>query len=126
MKPIFFYGFLLQIPIVIYFSAILLEDQKFIQNLDIIKNISSFAALTTSILIGLLGLLVVSKPKVGVEKGRHKRLSLSCISLVLLSLICFAVTTLSIELVPIRPFSISTCISLLISTLLVLLGISSE
>jgi len=126
MKPLFFYFFLIQIPLVTYLGSVFLGQQKFVQNIEIIKNISSFSALITSILIGLLGLLVVSAPKLGVQHGRNKRLRQSCISLVLLSLICFIISTLSIEIITIRPYSISTCLSLLISTLLILYGISKE
>lgn len=126
MKPLFFKIFLLQIPIVTYLGSVLLEKQKFVQNIEVIKNISSFSAITTSILIGLFGLLVVSSPQKGVEQGRNKRLQQSCISLMLLSLMCFIISTISLEIVKFRPFSISICLSLLISTLLILLGISKN
>ena len=123
MSPVIFKIFLFILPILAIVMTFVTSNTPVVDNIEIVKNISSFASLMSAILAAVIGLVTASSAEKEVKSGRKSRLGKACYIILVLAITCFVVSTIALQYAEMRSFSIGLSSSLIIGTLIVLAGI---
>lgn len=126
MSPPFFRVFIFLILLTVITLSFTLNNYEFINNYDILKNIASFSAIITGVISGIIGIVITFNKAVEIEAGRKSKIAFACFILLFMGLSCFIFSTLSLHYKSIRPFSIGLCGSLLVGTIMIVLGLMKK
>jgi len=123
--------FYLRITIYVTLAAgvatfILLGNEDLINNIEVIKSISTFFSMMSAIAVALTGLSFSANRGDSIHKARMLRAGLSCLALVFICIINYILAALSIHYVSIRIYTFCLTVSFCIATLLVVVRVALQ
>lgn len=126
MAPLAYRALLALLPVVAGIGTWAACGTKLARNSDVLKSVTQFSTLLTTILVGVIGLLLSNALADGTPAGRAQRLGCACLALLAVSLTSVVVSILSLEYAALGPVALGLAASLAVGTYVTVLGIFAQ